>query len=60
MWQAAGITFGLGLALIVFEWMIARRKKEGVTYTDRQRMFGMLRISVVLALLVGWIGWMAD
>ena len=60
MWKAAGITFGLGLALIVFEWMIARRKKEGVTYTDRQRMFGMLRISVVLALLVGWIGWMAD
>ena len=59
MWQAAGITFGLGLALIVFEWMIARRKKEGVTHTDRQRMFGMLRISVVLALLVGWIGWMA-
>ena len=60
MWKAAGITFGLGLALIVFEWMIARRKKEGVTYTDRQRMFGMLRISVVLAVLVGWIGWMAD
>ena len=60
MWKAAGITFGLGLALIVFEWTIARRKKEGVTYTDRQRMFGMLRISVVLALLVGWIGWMAD
>ncbi|HEY9397296.1 MAG TPA: hypothetical protein VIQ28_06720 [Burkholderiales bacterium] len=60
MWKAAGITFGLGLALIVFEWTIARRKKEGVTYTDRQRMFGMLRISVVLAVLVGWIGWMAD
>ncbi len=60
MWKAAGITFGLGVALIVFEWTIARRKKEGVTFTDRQRMFGMLRISLVLALIVGWIGWMAD
>ena len=60
MWKAAGITFGLGVALIVFEWTIARRKKEGVTFTDRQRMFGMLRISLVLALIVGWVGWMAD
>lgn len=60
MWTAAGITFGLGVALIVFEWIIARRKKEGVTFTDRQRMFGMLRISLVLALIVGWVGWMAD
>lgn len=60
MWKAAGITFGLGMALIVFEWWMARRKKEGITYTDKQRMWGILRISLVLAALVGWIAWMSE
>ncbi|HLU77403.1 MAG TPA: hypothetical protein VKZ48_05825 [Burkholderiales bacterium] len=60
MWKAAGITFGLGMALVVFEWLMARRKKEGITFTDRQRMLGILRISLVLAALVGWIAWMSE
>ena len=60
MWKAAGITIGLGVALIVFEWLMARRKKDGVTYTDKQRMFGILRISLVLAALVAWIVWMSE
>ena len=60
MWNAAGITFALGMALILWEWMIARKKKDGVTFTDRQRMFGMFRITIALAVLVGWIAWMSE
>jgi hypothetical protein len=60
MYKAVAITLALGIALIVFEWLIARRKKEGVTSTDKQRMFGMLRITVVLAAVAGWVVWMAD
>lgn len=60
MWKAAGITIGLGMVLIAFEWLMARRKKEGITFTDKQRMLGMLRVTVILAALVGWIAWMSD
>ncbi len=59
MYKAAAITLGLGFALVVFEWFIARRKKEGVTGTDRQRIYGMMRITVVLAVVAGWVAWMA-
>ncbi|MFO7190183.1 MAG: hypothetical protein DIU74_010905 [Pseudomonadota bacterium] len=58
MLKTAAITFGLGVALAFGEWLLARRKKEGVTPADRQRMFGILRISAALALLAGWIAWM--
>ena len=60
MWKAAGITIGLGMALILLEWLMARRKKGGITFTDKQRMFGILRVSLVLAALVASIVWMSE
>ncbi len=60
MWKWAGITFGIGLLLIALEWLMARRKKGGVTWTDKQRMLGILWISIALALLVAALVWMAD
>ena len=60
MWKWAGITFGLGMLLIAFEWQIAKKKKEGITWTDRQRMLGIFWISIALALLVAALVWVAD
>jgi len=60
MWKWAGITFGIGMLMIVFEWQMARKKKEGVTWTDKQRMFGIFWISAALAAAVWVLVWMAD
>ncbi len=59
MWKWAGITFGIGMLLIVIEWQIAKKKKEGITWTDRQRMLGIFWIAIALALLVAALIWMA-
>jgi cytochrome bd-type quinol oxidase subunit 1 len=60
MWKWASITFGLGMLLIVFEWSMAKKKKEGITWTDKQRMLGIFWISVALAFLVAGLIWMAE
>lgn len=59
MWKWAGITLGIGMLLIVFEWQMAKKKKEGVTWSDRQRMLGIFWISIALALLVAALVWIA-
>lgn len=60
MWKWAGIAFGIGLLIIALEWRLASKKKEGVSSTDKRRMMGILWVSAVMAVLVGWIAWMAE
>jgi len=57
-WMA--ITFGVGMALVVIEYRFAVKKKEGVTPTDKQRMWGIFWISIFMSLLIGGIIWMSD
>ena len=57
-WSA--IVFGCGMLLILMEWNMARKKKEGVTWTDKQRMIGIFWISVALAALVAGLIWIAE
>jgi hypothetical protein len=52
-WMA--ITFGAGMALILIEVIVASKKKEGFTPTDRQRCFGIFWVTVVLTGLVGFL-----
>jgi hypothetical protein len=54
-----GVVLVLGLLLIIIEWSMASKKKEGVTFTDRQRMKGMAGVSVALAVLVYFLIWFA-
>lgn len=54
-----GVVLVLGLLLIIVEWNMASKKKEGVTFTDRQRMKGIFGVSVVLAVLVYFLAWVA-
>jgi hypothetical protein len=58
--KAALITFGIGMALIVIEYIMAGKKKEGVTPTDKRRMVGLFWLSIMIAGLVASIVWVAD
>jgi hypothetical protein len=60
MLKWAGIVFGIGMLIILFEWVMARQKKGGVTWTDRQRMIGIFWISCALAALTAGLIWLAD
>ena len=59
MLKWAGITFGVGMLIIFFEYWMAKKKKEGITWTDKQRMIGIFWISVAMAALVAALIWMA-
>ncbi len=48
-----GIVLAVGIALMVIEYRFAKKKKEGFTPTDRQRILGIFWIAIFLSLLVG-------
>jgi arginine exporter protein ArgO len=48
-----GIVFAVGLALMVIEYRFAKKKKEGVTPTDKRRIMGIFWIAISMSLLVG-------
>jgi hypothetical protein len=60
MLKWAAITFGIGMLIIFFEYRMAGKKKEGITWTDKQRMVGIFWISVAMAALVAALIWMAS
>ena len=49
------ITFGIGCLIVVLEWNMARKKKGGVTWTDTQRLRGILGVSAGVAALVYFV-----
>jgi multisubunit Na+/H+ antiporter MnhB subunit len=55
-----GIVFAIGIALIYIEYRYAKKKKEGFTPIDRQRIVGIFWLTVFFALLVGGIVWVSD
>jgi hypothetical protein len=59
MLKWAAITFGIGMLIIFFEYRMAGKKKEGITWTDKQRMNGIFWLSVGLAALVWVLVWMS-
>ena len=48
-----GIVLAVGIVLMVVEYRFAKKKKEGVTPTDKKRVLGILWIAIFLSLLVG-------
>jgi len=56
----AAVTFGIGMLIIFAEWTMARKKKGGITWTDKQRMIGIFWVSVALAALVAGLVYMSD
>ena len=55
-----GIVFAGGVVLMYIEYRFAKKKKEGFTAIDRQRILGILWITVFFSLLVGGVMWMSD
>ena len=55
------ITFGVGMLLIIIEIMMARKKKGGMTATDKKSIFGLfwivLFVSGLVMFLVAALGW---
>jgi hypothetical protein len=56
----AGITFGVGIALIIVDLYMASKNKGGITPTDRQRMWGILWVTCIMTALVAGLIWMAE
>lgn len=54
------ITFGIGCLIVIMEWNMAKKKKEGVTWTDKQRMRGIIGVAAGIAALVYVIMLLAD
>lgn len=48
------IIIGIGILLVFAEHSMASKKKEGVTFTDRKRMRGIMGVAAVLAVLT-WV-----
>jgi len=55
-----GIVFAIGVALMVVEYRFAKKKKEGFTPIDRQRIVGIFWLTIFFSLLVGGIVWFSD
>jgi hypothetical protein len=55
-----GIVFAVGIVLIYVEYRFAKKKKEGFTGTDRQRIIGIFWLTIFFAALVGGVMWMSD
>lgn len=60
MWTYVWIVAGIGALLVLFEWYMARKKKDGVTWTDKQRIFGIIKITLVLVAVAAFIGWVLE
>ena len=60
MFKWGGITFGVGVALIILDIYMASKKKGGITPTDKQRIWGILWVTCVMTALVAGLIWMAD
>jgi hypothetical protein len=54
-----GIVFAAGVALIVIEVRVAKKKKEGFTATDKKRVVGIFWLTIFFSLLVGTVIWLS-
>ena len=48
-------TFGIGILLIVIEYVMNSKKKGGITPTDKKSMFGLFWLSIGAAGLVAFL-----
>ncbi|MBI2959130.1 MAG: hypothetical protein HYY28_02355 [Betaproteobacteria bacterium] len=60
MYKWGGITFALGMALIVIEIIIAKKKREGFTRTDSRRIWGLFWLTLFVTGLVMLLVWMSE
>ena len=59
MWKWGGITFAIGIALVILETVMAARKKGGIQPADRQRILGIFWFALFAAGLVVFLIWLS-
>jgi hypothetical protein len=47
------------MLILLMEWNIARKKKGGVSWTDKKRMNGIFWVTCAMTALVATLIWMA-
>ncbi len=52
MYKWGGVTFALGMALILIEYLMARKKKGGFQSHDALRIWGLFWLTVFVSALV--------
>jgi hypothetical protein len=57
VYKWVGVTFAIGVALMIIEVRYARKKKEGFTHTDKQRVVGIFWLTLFFCGLVGFLVW---
>ena len=56
MWKWGGITLAIGVALVIIDLVMASKKKEGITPTDKKRVMGLFwLVLIVTGLVMGLI-----
>jgi hypothetical protein len=60
MLKWAGITFAVGIVLVIIEIVSASRKKGGINPTDKQRIWGIFWITCAMTALVYGLLWLSD
>jgi hypothetical protein len=55
-YQTAVMVFLLVALVVATDWLLARKKKDGVTPTDWRRFRGMLGIGAILAVATWFLG----
>ncbi|MCX7152138.1 MAG: hypothetical protein NT115_06335 [Proteobacteria bacterium] len=51
----AYITFGAGILIVIIEYVMASKKKGGITATDKKSMIGLFWLSIGAAGLVAFL-----
>jgi hypothetical protein len=59
VWKWGGITFAIGIALVILETVMAARKKGGIQPADRQRILGIFWFALFAAGLVVFLIWLS-
>ena len=54
IWKSVLITAGLGVLLMIIDWNMARKKKEGFTATDRSNIIGLFWLTLGACALVAF------
>ena len=58
--QWMGVVLIIGILLMVVEYRFAKKKKEGFVPSDRQRILGILWITIFFMAMVGAVVWFAE
>ncbi len=60
MYKWGGITFAVGLLLVILDTVFASKKKEGITPADKKRITSLFWLTCIMTALVAGLIWMSE